>query len=161
MILLKSLKVKIQGSKISKTRARESGASVFSSFLFPKAAAPAKRAIQRASKKEGGWGGRNFCPPVSEAKPRRSARKLAGRNRAEKFSLPFKRKKWSRAKSKNEEKIFLRGCRRSVSGGGRRGEFIGRGSRQKKFGFRPKGTAFASLKSRFHRDESGLRLDIA
>jgi len=47
----------------------------------------------------------------------------------------------TRAKSKNEEKIFLRGCRRSVSGGGRRGGFIGRGSRQKKFGFRPKGTA--------------------
>ena len=31
--------------------------------------------------------------------------------------------------------------RQSVSGGERRGEFTGRGSRQKKFGFCPKGTA--------------------
>ena len=61
MILLKSLKVKIQGSKISKTRAREGGASVFTSFLFSKAAASAKRAIQRAGKKEGGLG-KEFLP---------------------------------------------------------------------------------------------------
>jgi len=56
MILRKSIKVKIRGSKISKTRAREDGASVFTSFLFPKAAIPAKRAIQQAGKKEGGLG---------------------------------------------------------------------------------------------------------
>jgi len=52
MILLKSSKVKIQGSKILKTRAREGGASVFISYLFPKAVAPAKRIIQRADKKK-------------------------------------------------------------------------------------------------------------
>jgi len=52
-----------------------------------------------------GSGGRNFCPPVSETKPRRSARKLAGRNRAEKFSLPFRRKKSARAKEK-QRKLF-------------------------------------------------------
>jgi hypothetical protein len=50
MILRKSIKVKIKGSRISKTHAREGGASVFTSSLFPKATAPAKRAIQQAGK---------------------------------------------------------------------------------------------------------------
>jgi len=54
MILLKSIKIKNKGSKISKTRAREGGASVFPFFLFPKAAAPVNLAIQQAGKKEGG-----------------------------------------------------------------------------------------------------------
>jgi len=52
MILQKAIKVKNKGSRISKTHAREGGASVFTSFLFPKAAAPAKRAIQQVGKKE-------------------------------------------------------------------------------------------------------------
>jgi hypothetical protein len=55
MILLKSIKVKKKGSKISKTRARDGGASVFTSFLSLKAAASAKRAIQRAGKNSW-WG---------------------------------------------------------------------------------------------------------
>lgn len=58
MILLKSIKVEKKGSKISKTRAREGGASVFTSFLSLKAAAPAKGAMQQAGKKEGDWGER-------------------------------------------------------------------------------------------------------
>ena len=56
MILRKAIKVKIQGSKISNAREWEGGSSAFTFFLFPKAAAPAKRAIQQAGKKEGGWG---------------------------------------------------------------------------------------------------------
>jgi hypothetical protein len=65
MILLKSLKVKIKGSKISKTRAREGEASVFPSFLFPKIAASANRAIQQAGKKEEGF----ECHPHQEFLP--------------------------------------------------------------------------------------------
>ena len=50
MILLKSIKVKKKGSKISKTRARDGGASVFTSFLSFKATASAKRAFQQTGK---------------------------------------------------------------------------------------------------------------
>jgi len=65
MILLKSIKVKKKGSKISKTRAREGGANVSTSFLSLKAAASAKRAFQQAGKKEGGWGGKEFLPALA------------------------------------------------------------------------------------------------
>jgi hypothetical protein len=85
MILLKSLKVKIKGSRISKTRAREGGASVFTSFLFPKAAALAKRAIQRAGKKEGGWGEGIFARPF----PKRSPAALLAKSRVPQKSFLF------------------------------------------------------------------------
>ena len=62
MILRKAIKVKIQGSKISNAREWEDGSSTFTFFLFPKAAAPAKRAIQQTGKKEGGWEGKEFLP---------------------------------------------------------------------------------------------------
>ena len=105
MILLKSIKIKNKGSKISKTRAREGGASVFPFFLFPKAAAPVNLAIQQAGKKEGGLGGKsacrqagNFCPPAPKAKPRRPAR--SEQSPAKKFSFPFRRKSRARANKK-------------------------------------------------------------
>src|SRR3989344_4374141 len=67
----------------------------------------------------GGWGeeGRS----VRAWKPRRTAQKLLGRNRAE-ISLSFFEFFFrGRAQKKNCKGKFLRGCRRSVSGGGRRG----------------------------------------
>ena len=70
----------------------------------------------------GGWG--EECRAVRAWKPRRTAQKLLGRNRAE-ISLSFFEFFFrGRAQKKNCKGKFLRGCRRSVSGGGRRdGQF--------------------------------------
>ena len=70
----------------------------------------------------GGWG--EECRSVRAWKPRRTAQKLLGRNRAE-ISLSFFEFFFrGRAQKKNCKGKFLRGCRRSVSGGGRRdGQF--------------------------------------
>jgi hypothetical protein len=65
------------------------------------AAAPAKRAIQQAGRKEGGLSvipTRNFCPPTKKAKPRRPARQE--QKPAKKFSFPFRRKNWASANQK-------------------------------------------------------------
>jgi len=104
MILLKSIKVKIQGSEISKTRAREGGASVFTSFLFPKTAASAKRAIQWAGKKEGGWGEGIFARPL----PKRSPAALFVQSRVPQKSFLFllEEKGIARQIKKCEENFF-------------------------------------------------------
>ena len=114
MILLKSIKVKIQGSEISKTRAREGGASVFTSFLFPKTAAPAKSAIQWAGKKEGGWGEGIFARPL----PKRSPAALLVQSRGQQKSFLFLlEEKIGRGQKKSRENFFA-GWRASASGGG-------------------------------------------
>ena len=70
----------------------------------------------------GGWG--EECRAVRAQKPRRTAQKLLGRNRAE-ISLSFLEFfSGGHAQKKNCKGKFLRGCRRSVSGGGRRGESV-------------------------------------
>ena len=66
----------------------------------------------------GGWG--EECRAVRAWKPRRTARILGGRNRAEIF-LSFFEFFSGGAQKKNCKGKFPRGCRRSVSGGGRRG----------------------------------------
>jgi len=63
-----------------------------------------------------GLGGRNFCPPTSEAKPRRPAR--SEQRPAKKFSFPFRRKKLGADKRK-AEKTFLRGGERQRAAAGR------------------------------------------
>jgi hypothetical protein len=113
MILLKSSKVKIKGSKISKTRAREGGASVFSSLLFPKAAASANRAIQQAGKKEWGLGEGIFARPIQK----RSPAALLVQSRVPQKSF-FLLEKKLRAKSKKCEKNFFAEQRALASGGG-------------------------------------------
>jgi hypothetical protein len=114
MILLKSIKVKIQGSEISKTRAREGGASVFTSFLFPKTAAPAKSAIQWAGKKDGGWGEGIFARPL----PKRSPAALLVQSRGQQKSFLFLlEEKIGRGQKKSRENFFA-GWRASASGGG-------------------------------------------
>ena len=53
-----------------------SRATILFLFSFLKAAAaPALRALKQAGKKEGGWGGRNFCPLVLSAPKARLGRK--------------------------------------------------------------------------------------
>ena len=74
LILPKYLRiVKEKGSRISKTRARDGGASVFTSFIlsFLYSVPPSARKkfwpSNQASEKEGGLSvipTRNFCPPV-------------------------------------------------------------------------------------------------
>ena len=114
MILLKSLKVKIKGSKILKTRAREGGASVFTSFLFSKAAATAKREIQRAGKKEGGLGEGIFA-----RLPKRSPAALLVQSRVPQKSFLFllEEKEIARQIKIREENFFAeQRARRAAAG---------------------------------------------
>jgi len=120
MILLKSSKVKIKGSKISKTRAREGGASVFSSLLFPKAAASANRAIQQAGKKEGGWGEGIFARLLRKRSP---AALLVQSRTQQKSFLFLLEEKIGRQIKKCEENFFA-GWRALASGGGAKRQFL-------------------------------------
>jgi len=97
-------------------------------FFFWSRLPPEKivRDFLQAGKKEGGLGGRNFCPPA-KAKPRRSARLSAEPSRKFFFSfyLPAetsaragKKKNGGARKLKNVEKIFLRGRPPSSAAGG-------------------------------------------
>ena len=113
MILLKSLKVKIKGSRISKTRTREGGASVFTSFLFSKAAAPAKRAIQQAGKKEGGLGEGIFASLL-----KRSPAALLIQSRSNQKSFLFLLEEKIRCAQKKSRENFFAGWRALASGGG-------------------------------------------
>jgi len=115
MILLKSIKVKNKGSKISKTRAREGGVSVFPFFLFPKATAPANRAIQQAGKKEGGWGEGIFARLLRKRNP--AALLVQSRVPQKSFLFLLEEKEIVRQIKKCEENFFA-GWRASASGGG-------------------------------------------
>jgi len=70
---------------------------------------------------EGGCGGGNSAAPEPEAKPHRPAR--SEQSSAKKFSLPFRRKNWWRAKIKNCEENFFAGWRASASGDGAERQF--------------------------------------
>jgi len=145
MILRKSIKVKKKGSRISKTRAREGGASVFTFFLFLKAAAPAKRAIQQAGKKEGGWGEGIFArllkrSPSGPARlPRSELRSTTGvesRAKQKNFLFLLEEKKIGALKFKKAKEIFLRGTRAERAAAGRSVSFV-----QRRFAhFQTKGT---------------------
>ena len=80
-------------------------------------------AEKQKGKKEGGLGEGIFARPLPEAKPRCTARKLHGRNRA-KISLSFLEFFSGGTQKKSCKGKFLRGSRRSDSGGGRRGESV-------------------------------------
>jgi len=68
---------------------------------------------------EGGCGGNSAAPePRSPAAPPRN---FLGGTEQKNILFLFRRKNRARAKERKAEDIFLRGCRRSVSGGGRRG----------------------------------------
>ncbi|KKU10272.1 MAG: hypothetical protein UX15_C0034G0004 [Parcubacteria group bacterium GW2011_GWA1_45_7] len=115
MILLKSIKVKNKRRRISKTRAREGGASVFTSFLSLKAAAPAKRAIQQAGKKEGGLGEGIFARPPKKRSP---AALLVQSRTQQKSFLFLLEEKIGRAQIKKCRENFFVGWRALASGGG-------------------------------------------
>jgi hypothetical protein len=125
MILLKSSKVKIKGSKISKTRAREGGASVFSSLLFPKAAASANRAIQQAGKKEGGWGEGIFARLLRKRSP---TAMLVQSRVPQKSFLFLLEEKIGRAQNKKLRRKLFCGTASEASSGGAERQF-----RSKKF----------------------------
>ena len=125
MILRKAIKVKIQGSKISNAREWEGGSSAFTFFLFPKAAAPAKRAIQQAGKKEGGWGEGIFARLPKKQSP---AALLVKSRTQQKSFLFLLEEKIGRAQIKKCRENFFAGWRASASGGGAERQF-----RSKKF----------------------------
>ena len=100
--------VQIKGSKISKTRAREGGASVFTSFLSLKAAAPAKRAIQQAGKKEGGLGEGIFARLLRKRSP---AALLVQSRTQQKSFLFLLEEKIRRAQIRKCEESFFAGWR--------------------------------------------------
>jgi len=120
MILLKSIKVKIQGSRILKMRAREGGASIFTSLLFPKAAASAKRTIQRAGKKEGGWGEGIFARPLPKRSPAAPPENLQGGTEQKNFLFLLKEKNGRAQNQKMRRKFFcevVTGASAEASGG--------------------------------------------
>ena len=115
--------------------------------------------ISRSEDGSAGGGLGEECRAVRALKPRHTARILGGRNRAE-ISLSFLDFFQGGAQNKNCKGKFLRGFRRSDSGGGWRGEsvrfssepsraprVISRGSVQKKLEFQPKGTANLQFQS--------------
>jgi hypothetical protein len=147
--------VKEKGSRMSKTRAREGGASVFTALFssFRISAPPSARSKnfrakpKQAGKKEGGWGegifARLLCPPKAgwgwEAFPPFG---IKPNIKAKQFSIPFKRKKGARKIQKIERKLFCFARRNSAGRkrwGGSKSQNLD--FRQKKFGFCPKGTA--------------------
>ena len=154
LILPKYLRiVNKKGRRISKTRAREGGASVFtalfSSFRISappsarsknfRAKPPPEAGRQSAGKKEGGLGegifARLLCPPKAgwgwEAFPPFGVKPNI---KAKQFSIPFKRKKGAR-KIKNVKKTFWGGGERRRAAAGRSVKVRSPDFRQKKFGF--------------------------
>jgi hypothetical protein len=130
IILPKYLRiVKEKGSRMSKTRAREGGASVFSAlfYFFRISAPPSARSKnfrakpKQAGKKEGGWGegifARLLCPPKAgwgwEAFPPFD---IKPNIKAKQFSIPFKGKKCARKIQKIERKLFCFARRNSAGG---------------------------------------------
>ena len=120
--------VKEIGSRISKTRAREGGASVFTSFIlsFLYSVPPSARKkfwpSNQAGEKEGGWGegifARLFCAVGAvgwEAFPPSWYQDI----KAKQFSNPFKRKKVARKNKELKRKLFC--FARRVSAGGNAG----------------------------------------
>jgi len=130
IILPKYLRiVKEKGSRMSKTRAREGGASVFSALFssFRISAPPSARSKnfrakpKQAGKKEGGLGevifARLLCPPKAGwgwgAFPPFG---IKPNIKAKQFSIPFKRKKGARKIQKIERKLFCFARRNSAGG---------------------------------------------
>src|SRR3989338_1374226 len=120
--------VKEIGSRISKTRAREGGASIFTSFILsflfevPPSARKKFWPSNQAGEKEGGWGegifARLFCTVGAvgwEAFPPSWYQKI----KAKQFSNPFKRKKVARKNKELKGKLFC--FARRVSAGGNAG----------------------------------------
>ncbi len=121
--------VKEKGSRMSKTRAREGGASVFTALFssFSISAPPSARSKnfrakpKQAGKKEGGLGegifARLLCPSKAgcgwEAFPPFGVKPNI---KAKQFSIPFKRKKGAHKIQKIERKLFCF-ARRSSAGG--------------------------------------------
>jgi hypothetical protein len=121
--------VKEKGSRMSKTRAREGGASVFTALLssFYISAPPSARSKnfrakpKQAGKKEGGWGegifARLLCPPKAgwgwEAFPPFGVKPNI---KVKQFSIPFKRKNGARKIQKIERKLFCFARRNSAGG---------------------------------------------
>ncbi len=112
LILPKYLRIaKKKGSRISKTRAREGGASVFTALFssFRISAPPFARSKnfrakpKQAGKKEEGLGEGIFAR-LPNAEPRRPAR--SEQNTAKKFSFPFRRKIGRAQIKKCEENFF-------------------------------------------------------
>ena len=107
------------GSRDSKTRAREGGASVFTSFVFLSflSVPPSEKSaggFQQAGKKEGGWGEGIFA-----RLPKRSPAALLVQSRTPKKSFVFLlEEKIGRAQNQKYEQNFSLVWRASASGGG-------------------------------------------
>ena len=123
IILPKYLRiVKEKGSRMSKTRAREGGASVFTALFssFCISAPPSARSKnfrakpKQAGKKEGGWGEGIFA-----RLPKRSPAALLVQSRTQQKSFLFLlEEKIGWAQIKKCEENFFAGWRASASGGG-------------------------------------------
>jgi len=144
--------VKEKGSRMSKTRAREGGASVFTALFssFRISAPPSARKkiwpSNQAGEKEGGWGegifARLFCAVGAVGWEAFPPFGIKPNIKAKQFSIPFKRKKGARKIQKIERKLFCFARRNSAGRkrwGGSKSQNLD--FRQKKFGFCPKGTA--------------------
>ena len=131
VILPKYLRiVKKKGSRISKTRAREGGASVFTALLFsfrisvPPSVRKKFWPSNQAGEKEGGWGegifARLFCA-VGAAVGRKAFPPFGIKPniKAKQFSIPLKRKRVARKNKELKRKLFCFACR--VSAGGNAG----------------------------------------
>ena len=131
LILPKYLRiVKEKGSRISKTRAREGGASVFTALLssFCISVPPSARKkfwpSNQAGEKEGGWGegifAHLFCAVGAVGWEAFPPFGIKPNIKAKYFSIPFKRKSVAR-KNKLKEKCF------ALLAEVRRAETLGRG----------------------------------
>ena len=114
---------------MSKTRAREGGASVFTALFssFRISAPPSARKkiwpSNQAGEKEGGWGegifARLFCAVGAVGWEAFPPFGIKPNIKAKQFSIPFKRKKGARKIQKIERKLFC--FARRVSAGGNAG----------------------------------------
>src|SRR3989344_1830166 len=130
VILPKYLRiVKKKGSGISKTRAWEGGASVFTSFIlsFLYSVPPSARKkfwpSNQAGEKEGGWGegifARLFCAVGAVGWEAFPPFGIKPNIKAKQFSNPFKRKRVARKNKELKRKLFW--FARRVSAGGNAG----------------------------------------
>src|SRR3989339_1803569 len=121
--------VKEIGSRISKKRAREGGASVFTSFIlsFLYSVPPSARKkfwpSNQAGEKEGGWGegifARLFCAVGAVGWEAFPPFGIKPNIKAKQFSIPFKRKRVARKNKELKRKLFC--FVRRVSTGGNAG----------------------------------------
>ena len=126
VILPKYLRiVKKKGSRISKTRAREGGASVFTALLssFRISVPPSARQkfwpSNQAGEKERGWGegifARLFCAVGAVGWEAFPPFGIKPNIKAKQFSNPFKRKRVMRQIPKIERKLFCFARRHSAA----------------------------------------------